>query len=93
MPRNNIARFGSAPVGNLVGPGSTVFSAALSKFFNVTEQVRAQVGIQGTNLFNHPNYDIPNTIFNTANFGRISNVQSADGAGPRVFQLSLRFTF
>jgi hypothetical protein len=55
--------------------------------------VRFQVGAQAANLFNHPNYAPPNTSFNTASFGTISNVQSAEGAGPRVIQGTARFTF
>jgi hypothetical protein len=42
---------------------------------------------------NHVNYDIPNTVFNAAAFGKISNVQSAEGAGTRVIQASVRIMF
>jgi len=55
--------------------------------------VRFQLGGQAANLFNHTNYAPPGTTFNTASFGTISNVQSADGAGPRSLQVTGRLTF
>jgi hypothetical protein len=58
-----------------------------------TESMRFQVGAQAANLFNHPNYAPPNTTFNTGAFGTISNLQTAEGAGPRVLQITARFTF
>jgi len=39
------------------------------------------------------NYAPPSTTFNTASFGTISNVQAADGAGPRQLQITARITF
>jgi len=93
VPPNNIGRFPTAPVGNAVGPGTQSVSASLMKAVPVTESIRLQVGAQAANLFNHPNYAAPNTIFNTAAFGTISNVQSAEGAGPRTIQATARFSF
>jgi len=42
---------------------------------------------------NHTNWAPPNTTFNTPAFGTISNVQSADNAGPRTMQITARLTF
>jgi hypothetical protein len=93
VPKDNIGRFGNAPVGNIVGPGTQAVSVSLMKSISFAERVRFQFGAQAANLFNHPNYAPPNTSFNTASFGTISNVQSAEGAGPRVIQGTARFTF
>jgi len=92
-PPNNIGRFGNAPVGNLIGPGTVVMSASVSKKFVISESIGMMFAAQATNLLNHQNYDVPNTVVGTANYGRISNLQSAEGAGPRVMQLVLRLTF
>ena len=66
---------------------------SLMKAVAITEQVRFQLGAQMSNLFNHPNYAPPNTTFNTAAFGTLSNLQSAEGAGPRQVQLTARINF
>jgi len=40
------------------------------------------------NVFNRVNFDVPNRIFGTANFGRIFSAQPA-----RQMQFGLKFTF
>jgi hypothetical protein len=93
VPPNNIGRWPTAPVGNVQGPGTQSVSLSLMKAVMFTESMRFQVGAQAANLFNHPNYAPPNTTFNTGAFGTISNLQTAEGAGPRVLQITARFTF
>jgi hypothetical protein len=93
VPPNNIGRYPTAPVGNITGPGTQAISLSLTKAVKFTETVRLQIGGQAANLLNHVNYAPPNTTFNTASFGTISNVQSAEGAGPRQLQITARFTF
>jgi hypothetical protein len=93
VPQNNIGRFGDAPVGDIQGPGTQSVSISMMKAISFTEAMRFQIGAQAANLFNHPNYAPPNTTFNTAAFGTISGLQSAEGAGPRVIQLTARFMF
>jgi len=93
VPPNNIGRFGNASVGNIQGPGTQSVSISMMKSVRFTESMRFQVGAQAANLFNHPNYAPPNTTFNTASFGTISSLQTAEGAGPRVIQVTARFTF
>ena len=93
VPPNNIGRFPTSPVGVATGPGTQSVSASLMKSLAITERLRFQVGGQAANLFNHANYATPNTTFNTSAFGTISNVQSAEGAGPRTIQVTARFTF
>src|SRR6266446_990470 len=93
VPKTNIGRYPTAPVGNIVGPGTEAISMSLTKSVRITESVRFQIGAQAANLLNHVNYAPPNTTFNTAPFGTISNVQSAEGAGPRQIQITSRLTF
>ena len=45
------------------------------------------------NLFNIENPDVPNTNVASDAFGRITDTQSVDQAGPRTVQFSLRFLF
>ena len=93
IPASNIGRYPTAPVGNIQGPGTQAVSLSLTKAIRFTESVRLQIGGQAANLLNHVNYAPPNTTFNTASFGTISNVQSAEGAGPRQLQITARLTF
>src|SRR6185295_7145469 len=93
VPKSNIGRYPTAPVGNIIGPGTEAISMSLTKTVRITESVRFQVGAQAANLLNHVNLATPNTTFNTAAFGTISNVQSAEGAGPRQIQITSRLTF
>lgn len=93
IPANNIGRAGSSPVSSVIGPGTQAVSLSLFKSFNITEGVRFQLGAAASNAFNHPNYAIPNLNYGTAPFGTITNVQSAEGTGPRQVQLTSRVIF
>src|SRR5260370_31162162 len=93
IPKTNIGRFGSLAVGALNGPGTKAVSMSLIKSVAFTERARMQIGAQAANLFNHTNYANPNTTFGTSPFGTITDVQGAEGAGPRVMQLTMRLVF
>ena len=93
IPQNNIGRWGDAPEGDIQGPGTQSVSISMMKSVRFTEAMRFQIGAQAANLFNHANYAPPNTTFNTASYGTISGLQTAEGAGPRVLQITARFTF
>jgi hypothetical protein len=93
VPPNNIGRFGNSSVGNVPGIGTEAISASLIKSVSIREGVRVQGGMQAANLFNHVNYEQPSTLFNAGGFGQVSNVQSAEGSGPRAIQVTARVTF
>jgi hypothetical protein len=93
IPANNIGRAGNSPVSSVVGPGTQAVSLSLFKSLNITEGVRFQVGAAASNAFNHPNYATPNLNYGTAPFGTITNVQNAEGAGPRQIQITSRVIF
>ena len=92
-PKNNIGRPGNSAVGSLVGPGTEAVSLSLFKSFDISERVRFQFGAAASNAFNHANYTTPNLNYGTAAFGTISNVQTAEGAGPRQIQITSRVIF
>ena len=94
VPANNIGRFPNESVGSIPGIGTEVVSASLMKTFQIKESTVFQFGAQAANLFNHVNYLQPNlTLTSTSAFGTVSSVQTAEGAGPRAFQISGRLTF
>src|SRR5207247_3479416 len=52
----NLGRFGNSGVNILRGPDLVVLDFAASKSFNITERVRLQFRVLGSNIFNHPNF-------------------------------------
>src|SRR5882724_1874312 len=78
-PSNNIGRFGNSSSGSVVGPGTQSVSLSLLKRFFLTERIRAQIGMQVSNAFNHPNYAPPDSLtVGVAGFGQITQLQSAE---------------
>lgn len=93
-PNNNIGRFGDATSGDVTGPGTQAVSLSLIKRFTIKERLRAEIGMQVANAFNHANYSTPDTLtLGESGFGQITALQSAEGAGPRQIQLTARITF
>jgi hypothetical protein len=90
---NGIGRFGNAPVGGVVGPGTANFSFSLMKNFALCKSSKIQFGVEAANVFNHRNYEPPNMQADSSGFGSITALQTAEGAGPRSLELSGRITF
>ncbi len=88
-----IGRFGNAPVGGVVGPGTDIFSLSLMKDIAIVEQSKFTFGIEASNIFNHRNYEPPNMEVDASGFGSITALQTAEGAGPRSLELTGRITF
>ena len=93
LPPNNIGRFGDSPVGAVVGPGTQEVSLSIYRSFTYHERYGIRIGASATNLFNHPNYGVPNLSLGTPGFGTINSLQSAEDTGPRAIQLGGRITF
>jgi hypothetical protein len=88
-----IGRFGNAPVGGVVGPGTANFSLSLMKAVTLNEQTSFRFSAEAANIFNHRNYEPPNMQVDSAAFGSITALQTAEGAGPRSLELTGRFNF
>ena len=80
--------FGNAPRNAVIGPGLQEFDLSLQKDIRVKEATKLQFRAEAYNLFNHPNFDIPNRIAFTANFGSLSSAQDS-----RQLQLALKLAF
>jgi hypothetical protein len=93
IPANNRGYFGTAAVGSVVGPGTDNFSMSLMKSIALHEASRLQLGIEAANVFNHRNYEPPVMQVDAPNFGTITALQTAEGAGPRSLELTGRITF
>ena len=88
-----IGRFGNAPVGGVVGPGTIAFSLSATKAISLTEHAKMLLGLEGANVFNHRNYEPPNMQVDSSGFGSITALQTAEGAGPRSLELVGRINF
>jgi hypothetical protein len=93
IPASNIGRFGNASVGSVIGPGTRAVSMSLIKTVKFAENGKFQFGAEVANLFNHKNYEPPNMAADTAGFGTITALQTAEGSGPRAVQLTARISF
>jgi len=93
VPAANIGRFGDAAVGSVVGPRTGIVSMSLIKTVPIKESWRLQFGAEASNLFNHKNYEPPNMQVGSGGFGTITALQTAEGAGPRIVELTARISF
>jgi hypothetical protein len=84
-PRGN---FGSAGRNILEGPGYQNVNASLLKNTMLSERFNLQLRAEVFNLFNHPNFNLPDNFLGSPTFGRISSAQS-----PRHIQFGLKLLF
>jgi len=80
--------FGDAPRNAVIGPGVQEFDISLMKEFPLGEMRRLEFRAEAYNLLNHPNFNVPNRMASTPNFGTISSAQDS-----RQLQFALRFSF
>lgn len=84
----NLARFGNAGAGTVVGPGLAQTDATLSKFFPITERVRFRIQADVFNILNRTNFNTVNWNASNNNFGTF-----ASAFPPRQLQLGARILF
>jgi hypothetical protein len=80
--------FGSAPRNSVVGPGFANMDFAVAKTWLLPGTSEIELRWEIFNLFNRANFDLPNRVFDTPNFGRIFSARN-----PREMQFGLRFAF
>jgi Carboxypeptidase regulatory-like domain len=85
---NGTPRFGSAGRNILTGPGLDEWDVSLIKRNRITEQVGLEFRAEFFNIFNRPNFGVPNAVIGTSSAGQIT------GAGtPRDIQFGLKLDF
>lgn len=80
--------FGNAGRNILDGPGYQNVNLSLLKNTAITERVNLQFRAEAFNLFNHPNFNLPDNFLGSPTFGRISSAKD-----PRHIQLGLKLLF
>ncbi len=84
-PVRDAGRFGTAGRNIVRGPGFNNFDFSLVKNFRFAEERFIQFRAEFFNLFNHPNFEIPEHRLGSPNFGRLIN--AFDG---RILQFGLK---
>lgn len=87
-------RFGNAGRNALIGPGLANLDFILLKDFPFDgERRRLQLRFEFFNLFNHPNFDLPDRVFDSPTFGRVLSANAYGSRPPRQIQLGLKYIF
>ena len=81
--------FGNSARNVLYGPGRVNFDWSLFKNFGITENSKVQFRAEMFNLFNTPQFDLPNSSIGNPAAGRITSTVGNN----RQVQLALRFSF
>jgi hypothetical protein len=91
--------YGSSGRGILRGPGRTNVDMTFSKTTAITERLKLEIRADVFNLFNHAEFDNPNTNVTSGQFGQITATGDPGNAiipvdpKERIIQLAVRFTF
>ncbi len=80
--------FGNAGRNIVDGPGFQSVNASLIKNTNLTESVNLQLRAEVFNLFNHPNFNLPDNFLGSPTFGQITSARD-----PRHIQLGIKLLF
>ena len=108
--RINPAAFRAPPTGQNGNLGRNVLRGlpswqvdfAVDRRFSLTEKLSLVARAEAFNLFNHPNFGLPNTTLTAANFGEPTNTQNVAMSGlsslyqiggPRSMQFALKLVF
>ena len=81
--------YGNAGRNILFGPGRTNWDMSLFKHFVIREQMRFELRAEAFNIFNHPQFNLPNPNIGNAQAGQITSTVG----NPRQLQMGLRFQF
>jgi hypothetical protein len=81
--------FGNAGRDTLVGPGRWNWDMSLFKEFPIREQMRFELRAEAFNVYNHPQFNLPNQNIGNAQVGAITSTVG----NPRQMQMGVRFQF
>ena len=80
--------FGNAGRNIVDGPGYQSVNASLTKNTNLSEGLNLQLRGEVFNLFNHPNFNLPDNFLGSPTFGQITSARD-----PRHIQLGVKLLF
>ena len=80
--------FGNAGRNIVDGPGFHTVNASLIKNTSLSERINLQLRAEAFNLFNHPNFNLPDNFLGSPTFGQITSARD-----PRHLQFGLKLLF
>jgi hypothetical protein len=80
--------FGNVGRNSLIGPGLVNLDFAIHRNFSIGERARLQFRSEAFNVFNHPNFNLPATGFDSPTFASLTSAMD-----PRQIQLGLKLVF
>lgn len=80
--------FGNAGRNILEGPGYQNVNVSLVKNTGLSERFNLQFRVEAFNLFNHPNFNLPDNFLGSPTFGRITSARD-----PRHIQFGVKLLF
>jgi hypothetical protein len=90
-------RFGNSGVNILEGPGLHSHNVSITKEFPLTERLRLSYMATMSNVFNHPNFEIPSSNISVPGQVGVITTQHgrfrAERSGPRFIDMRLRLEF
>lgn len=84
----NAGQYGNEGRDIVIGPPFKDFDFAISKDFPIRESLGLQFRAESFNLFNHPNFNLPDFNIGSATFGQIQGALD-----PRILQFALKLSF
>jgi hypothetical protein len=91
---NGAPRFGNSGRNILTGPGLVDVDTSLIKRFFIFERLNAEFLVQTFNLFNHPNYSVPDSVLGDGHTGQIFSTAAGGSTGSnREVQIALEVKF
>jgi hypothetical protein len=100
---NNFTSFSTQTRNQFRGPHYFDTDISVYRTFKLMERINLSVGLQAFNVFNHPNFNLPDNVLGDATFGQILSMAttptSAYGnflgfdSSPRVVQLTGKIVF
>jgi hypothetical protein len=86
-------RFGTAPRNSVIGQGFVDFDVSVLRSFRLEDRIKLQLRAELFNLFNHPNFDVPDRIFDSPTFGSLVSANAYGNRPPRQLQIGTRLSF
>jgi hypothetical protein len=93
-PDTGLPVFGTAGRNILTGPALSNLDLSLSRAIQLrSESHRLQIRGEFFNVTNHPNWDIPDRLFGSPNFGQVLSANAYGNKPPRQIQVGLKYIF
>ena len=86
--------YGNSGYDMLRGPAFQDWDMSLQKNIRFAERYNVQLRADSFNVFNHPNFAVPNSaITSTSNVGQITGISSTPSYEARTVEFAIKFSF